>query len=260
METAGGSGEDAPTDERGAESKSDRAGRRFGLATTVAIFSGVAAVASALIAAIALVKADQASTTAENLEAPLLAPAIPFDLRGKTITVATEYASVVKRADFLYWNSTAQRFVVPVENGGGGIAMTVGVPVIVEDCSAEPTLLPRAALGLLGTYSLPSGATDQLGYVHPNRQIYRPGSVTSDGRRLWYSFDYGAFKPRADPLQPELPPAASLLIWYTDGALRKLYSTCVSYLPVTPSVAGVSEWAVLAQRYSSRAWPGGVPR
>ena len=30
--------------------------------------------------------------------------------------------------------------------------------------------------------------------------------------------------------------------------------------PVTPSAAGVSEWAVLAQRYSSRAWPGGVPR
>jgi hypothetical protein len=63
----------------------------------------------------------------------------------------------------------------------------------------------------------------------------------------------------ADPLQPGLPSAANLLIWYTDGALRKLYSTCVSYTQVMLSVAGVTAWAVLAQRYSSRPWPGGPP-
>jgi hypothetical protein len=119
--------------------------------------------------------------------------------------------------------------------------------------------LPHSAVGLLGTYAVPSGATDQLGYVHPNKHYYRPGYVTANGRRLWFNFDYGAFRQMADPLQPGLPPAANLLIWYTDGALRKLYSTCVSYEQVTPTVAGVSQWAVLAQRYSSRSWPGGAP-
>jgi hypothetical protein len=221
--------------------------------------AALAAVASAGIAIVALVEADHASTTAENLEAPLLAPTTPLGSRGKTITVATQYASVTKRADFLYWNSSTQRLVVPLENGGGGIAMTVGVPVIVEDCAKEPDLLPRAAVGLLGTYVIPSGGTDQLGYVHPNKQLYRAGYVTADGRRLWFSFDYGAFRQTSDPLQPELPPAANLLIWYTDGALRKLYSTCISYTRVVPPVDGVSQWAVLAQRYSSRPWPGGAP-
>jgi hypothetical protein len=117
----------------------------------VSTLAGMAAVASAVIAIIAIVKADEASTTAENLAAPLLAPTTPLDDRGKRITVATQYASVSKRADFLYWNSSTKRFVVPVQNGGGGIALTVGVPVIVEDCAEEPNLLPRAAVGLLGT-------------------------------------------------------------------------------------------------------------
>ena len=221
--------------------------------------AALAAIASAIIAVIAIDKADQAATTAENLSAPLLAPTTPLDERGTMVTVTTQYASVRKRADFLYWNALTQRFVVPVENGGGGIAMTVGVPVIVEDCATEPSFLPGAAVGLVGTYALTSGGTDQLGYVHPNRQLYRPGSVTADGRRLWFNFDYSAFKEQADPLQPELPPAANLLIWYTDGALRKLYATCISYTRVAPPLAGASEWAVLAQRYSSRPWPAGRP-
>jgi hypothetical protein len=147
----------------------------------VSTLAGMAAVASAVIAIIAIVKADEASTTTENLAAPLLAPTTPLDDRGKTITVATQYASVSKRADFLYWNSSTKRFVVPVQNGGGGIALTVGVPVIVEDCAEEPDLIPRAAVGLLGTYAIPSGAADQLGYVQPNANFYRPGYVTADG-------------------------------------------------------------------------------
>jgi hypothetical protein len=212
-----------------------------------------------VIAVVAIVKADQASTTVENLAAPLLAPTTPLADRGQTITVSTQYASVRKRADFLYWDSITERFVVPVENGGGGIAMTVGVPVIVEDCAREPDLLPRSAVGLLGTYAVPSGTTDQLGCVHPNKHFYHPGYVTAGGRRLWFNFNYGTFSQIADPLQPGLPAAANLLIWYTDGALRKLYSTCVSYEQVTAAVGGVTEWAVLAQRYSSRPWPGGRP-
>jgi hypothetical protein len=225
----------------------------------VSALAGLAAVASAAIAAIALVKADQATTTAENLTAPLLAPTTPLDERGRTITVATQFASVPKRADFLYWNSKTRRFVVPVQNGGGGIAMTVGVPVIVEDCAKEPDLLPSAAVGPIGTYAIPSGGTDQLAYVHPNRQLYHPGYVMADGGRLWFNFDYGQFRQTADPLTPQVPSAAKLLIWYMDGALRKLYSTCVSYTPVVLPHAGISQWAVLAQRYSSRSWPSGAP-
>jgi hypothetical protein len=95
--------------------------------------------------------------------------------------------------------------------------------------------------------------------VQPSADFYRPGYVTADGRRLWFNFNYGTFRQMADPLQPGLPSAANLLIWDTDGALRKLYSTCVSYTQVMLPVAGVTEWAVLAQRYSSRPWPGGPP-
>lgn len=232
----------------------------LGVAAIVAALAGLATVASAVIAIVALVKADQASSTAQDLTAPLLAPTTPLDKRGMTITVTTQFASVLKRADFLYWNSRTNRFVVPVQNGGGGIAMTVGVPVIVEDCTKEPALLPASAIGLIGTYAVPSGETDQLGYVHPNPDLYKPGSVSADGQPLWFNFNYGVFKEIVDPLNRRLPPAANLLIWYTDGALRKLYSTCISYTQQVFSAGGVTEWAVLAQRYSSRSWPGGAPR
>jgi hypothetical protein len=76
---------------------------------------------------------------------------VPLGSRGKTITVATQYAG--QQAGGLpvlaLEHAAARR---ASRERGRGIAMIVGVPVIVEDCAKEPDLLPRAAVGLLGTY------------------------------------------------------------------------------------------------------------
>ena len=92
--------------------------------------------------------------------------------RGKTVRVATQYAFVSKRADRLYLSRQTGRFVIPLQNGGSGIAVTVGFPIVVQSCDAEPRPLIEQTLvkmptfqAKIGGYVLPSGDSDQLGYV-----------------------------------------------------------------------------------------------
>jgi hypothetical protein len=131
---------------------------------------------SVLIAVVALVEAGQVTRgqfslerQTEELSAPVLAPGSPPTERGQRIVVSTEYGSKLdKRADRLLLQTQGRaRLVIPAVNGGAGIALTVGLPVVVEDCATEPGLLPAGAVSLQGTYVIPSGGSDQLGFLSP---------------------------------------------------------------------------------------------
>ena len=54
----------------------------------------------------------------EEQSAPLLAPETPPRLRGRTIRVTTQYATLHKRADRLFLDRAGPRLVIPVRNGG----------------------------------------------------------------------------------------------------------------------------------------------
>lgn len=222
------------------------------------------------LAWVALDKANQATTQQREQEAPVLAPGTPLESPGKRMPVVVEYATVKKRADRLFLDRRVRRvgdrwfgrFVIPLRNGGAGIALTVGLPVLVADCEEEPAKLPDRTIGLLGTYLIPTGGADQLGYLQPDtsKPRFKPGTVSIDGKSLWFNFDYQGAKRRPNPLNPALAKAANLLIWYTDGGQRKLRWTCVSYRPQKKRADGTSEWAVVAQIYGSRSWPPGIRR
>lgn len=191
------------------------------------LLSSVLSVVSVTIAFGAFYRANQVSEEQAEAAAPVLSPGTPLTERGQRMRVATEYAVVTKRADRLFLDRRAGRFVIPLRNGGSGIAMTVGLPVIVESCEQEPARLPASAvLPPLGTYMIPSGESDQLGYLQPKRG--HPGSVLNQ-RQLWYSFDYKRF----GLITSAKPEPASLLIWYTDGAQRTSSSPEVSVVPST---------------------------
>lgn len=142
------------------------------------------------------------------------------------------------------------RLIVPLRNGGAGIALTMGRPVIVQSCEGEPDLLPDRAVGQLGTYFIPSGGSDQLGYVQ--RIADKGGKVRLRGRSLWYSFDYmdfGLIGPSDGGSKP-----ANLVIWYTDGARRLLRWTCISYVyDSRSSLPHQPEWGVDSQTYGTRS-------
>ena len=132
----------------------------------------------------------------EEQSAPVLAPGTPPQTRGKTIRVSTEYATVEKRADRFFLDRAERRIVIPLRNGGAGIALTVGVPLLVDNCS-QPNVLPQRTVGLLGTYLISSGGSDQLGFLQP--KSLRPGSVQVGNRSLRYSWDYENFGKRSAP-------------------------------------------------------------
>jgi hypothetical protein len=222
---------------------------------------------SVAVAGLAFVEARQVSKSQqafqqraeEEQSAPILAPDTLPDKRGKRIHVFTAYASLWKRSDRLYVNSDADathpgrgRIVIPVRNGGAGIGLTVGLPVMVQDCDHEPRLLPAGAVGLLGTYVIPSGGTDQLSYLAPLKpsaflpEAPRGGYVVRGQKRLWYNWDYGRFGPTGG--------TANLLLWYTDSAQHELRWTCMTY-GLTQRTSSTSEWALTEQQYGKRALP-----
>jgi hypothetical protein len=138
--------------------------------------------------------------------------------------------------------------VIPMRNGGAGIALTVGLPVLVQDCEREPQALPSTTVGLLGTYALPSGGSDQLAYFQPNGPKYRNGLVVLDGKRRWYGWDYVHFGKRPKPAKQKL------LLWYTDGARRKLRWTCTTYSQKESTPYG-RQYTVGQQIYGSKDFP-----
>ncbi len=218
------------------------------------VLSVVMTLVSLTVATVALVRASEFSGQQAEAAAPILAPGTPPAQRGKLIHVTTEYTEVLKRADRLYLDRSPKtsklrgRFVVPLRNGGLGIALTIGPPVLVANCEKEPALLPEAAIRApLGTYVLPSGESDQLGFLQPEH-IADKVAVPGEGG-FWYSFDYKHFgligTPKARP--------ADLLIWYTDGAQRKLRWTCIQYIRTGHRATSETEWGVVAQNYGTRA-------
>lgn len=198
------------------------------------------------IALVAFVKSDEASNQQAEAAAPILAPGTPPSERGKHIIVTTEYAEVHKRADRLFLDRSAGRLVVPIRNGGIGIAMTIGLPVVVADCREEPAMLLNTTVSPpLGTYVVPSGNADQLAYVEPKD---RAGGAVPGRPKLWFSFNYRRF----GKIMPADSDRANLLLWYTDGAQRKLRWTCVSYLPAGHNLHGETEWGVYDQYFGTR--------
>lgn len=212
------------------------------------LVSVVLTLASVALALAAFVRANEVSDQQAEAEAPILAPGTPPDERGKQITVPTEYSEVSKRADRLYLDATNRpRFVIPLRNGGSGIALVVGQPVLVADCDGEPARVPDAAVAPpLGSYVIPSGESDQLAFLAPAH----PASGTVPGQpRLWYSFDYRKF----GKLDVDGNRSGNLLIWYTDGAQRKLRWTCIQYVVAGHGPSGLAEWGVFNQRYGVRS-------
>jgi hypothetical protein len=193
--------------------------------------------------------ADKQSKFEREQSAPVLAPETPPEIRGRPIPVTTQYEKVRKRADRLLVRTSGRgHVIVPMRNGGSGIALTVGLPVLVQDCDREPAALPSSAVGLLGTYSLPSGAYDQLAYFQPKPSLFRAGSVEVDGKRFWYGWDYVNFGKRPKPTSQKL------LLWYTDGARRKLRWTCTTYSRQEATPYG-RQYAVSQQIYGSKDVP-----
>ena len=194
-------------------------------------------------------QADFQRRAEEEQSAPLLAPETPPRLRGRTIRVTTQYATLHKRADRLFLDRVGPRLAIPVRNGGAGIALTVGLPILVEDCAREPRALPAPTVGLLGTYVIPTGESDQLAYLQPKpgAKGFVAGHVRVAGRSRWYGWDYKTFgtKPR--------PAARKVLLWYTDGAQHQLRWTCTSYVPARGS-HGAAQYAVESQIYGHRPW------
>jgi hypothetical protein len=137
------------------------------------------------------------------------------------------------------------RMIIPLRNGGAGIALTLGRPVLVEDCDREPRYLPASAVGQLGTYFLPSGGSDQLGYLQ--RPADKNGTVTIEAKAYWYSFDYEHFAE----IRKGRP--TNVVVWYTDGAQRLLRWTCITYsFDRANSKGSQTEWAVESQVYGTR--------
>jgi hypothetical protein len=129
--------------------------------------------------------------------------------------------------------------------------------VVVDDCVHEPNALPPRTVGLLGTYVIPSGGSEQLGYLQPPGEPEH-ATVAVDGEKLGFSFDYQHFAINTDP-RGSAASFANLLIWYTDGAQRKLRWTCISYRRTGRLKSGGIQWGVQSTTYGSRAWPPGRP-
>jgi hypothetical protein len=219
----------------------------------VPLLAVVLSTLSAYIAYRSLTDARTVANQQAQASEPILVPSVPLAERGHSIRVATGYASVRKRADRLYLSRSTGRFIVPLQNGGSGIALTIGLPVVVENCNREPCALSRTkqALGqTLGSYVLPSGDSDQLGYV-PGKDQEVHGQVQIGGHARWYTFRYQQFGRGA--------PYGHLLVWYTDSAERVLRWTCITYKDIPRDTHGAAtEWALVAQVYGQSALPRSI--
>ena len=95
----------------------------------------------------ALYRTNQVSQQQAEASAPVLAAGTLLKERGQKMTVVTDFATTVKRADRMFLDRQAGRLIIPLLNGGSGIAMTIGLPLLVADCSREPSMLRSPAVG-----------------------------------------------------------------------------------------------------------------
>lgn len=198
----------------------------------------------------------------ENNE-PFLIPATPPAERGFVKTADLNFGHVTKRADRLYVaprdpraGMYKARVVIPLQNGGTGIALIYGRPTFVSGCDVArklPTRLARPA----GTYVVRSGEADQFGFFQPST---RGGHLAHGG---WYSFDYQRWgaSQMARPRRrgPAYTPFGyesniNVLIWYSDGARSKLRWSCAEYIFAGIGRGGL-EYAVTGQTFGEAGKP-----
>ena len=204
------------------------------------------AAVSIVVSVIALQRSDQVAALQQAESSPVLAPGTDLADRGRVMTIATETTTVRKRADWLFIDRRAGRLVIPLRNGGNGIAMIVGRPVLVENCTLEPQRLPLSTTGALGTYIIPSGGSDQLAWLARKSDV--AGTVRVGNESFWYSFDYAHFGRIGNSKSG--PP--SLVVWYTDGAQAKLRWSCMTFFRASGNNR-MSEWAVEGVVYGARS-------
>ncbi len=195
--------------------------------------------------------------------APFLIPATPPAERGFVKTADLNFGHVTKRADRLYVappNPHAgvfkARMVIPLQNGGTGIALIYGRPAFVSGCDVARELAPRLAIPA-GTYVVRSGEADQFGFFQPS---IRGGRLPDGG---WYSFDYNrwgesrAARPRGRG--PAYTPFGyerniNVIVWYSDGARSKLRWSCAEYIYAGVGRGGL-EYAVTGQTFGDEGRP-----
>ena len=67
---------------------------------------------------------------------------------------------------------------------------------------------------------------------------------------LWYGWDYAQFGEKPEP------KSENLLLWYTDGARRRLRWTCITYTLKNEETTKYGEqYAVESHFYGSREFP-----
>jgi hypothetical protein len=187
--------------------------------------------------------------------------------------VALNFGRVTKRADRLYVAPPHRlagikqgRLVIPLQNGGSGIALLLGKPVLVSTCDDAHFLIKRFKSGT-PSYVVRSGEADQYGFFQPAT----PGGRLPNGG--WYTFDYSRWgrskriharrqtrrrtsprhqsqrRRRAAQYKPcpgEVHP--NVIVWYTDGARTELRWVCAQYVFVGVGRGGI-QYAVTATNF-----------
>jgi len=197
---------------------------------------------------------------------PLLIPATPPAERGTIKTAYLNFGHVTKRADRLYVapahpraHILKARLVIPLQNGGSGLALVYGHPVFISRCDLADEL-PKRLAKPAGTYVVRTGEADQFGFFQPST---RGGSLLGGG---WYSFDYKQWgrsrvshRHHAHRRTTTYMPypnegTANVVVWYSDGARSTLRWMCAQYLFAGVGRGGL-EYAVTGQTFGQSGAP-----
>jgi hypothetical protein len=208
---------------------------------------------------------EQIQQQSEDNE-PFLIPATPPAERGTIKTAYLNFGHITKRADRLYVAPPhprsgifKARLVIPLQNGGSGIALVYEHPAFVSSC-ARANELPKRLANPAGTYVVRTGEADQFGFFQPST----PGGTLPSGG--WYSFDYEqwgrsrlshgrASHRRATPYTPyRNESSANVVVWYSDGARSTLRWMCAQYVFAGVGRGGL-EYAVVGQTFGESGKP-----
>lgn len=228
-----------------------------------------AAIAGVIAAAKALGSANSTARQAGNDEAKLiaatqaqsdgLAPLLEVGSLGSqrdhlTVAVPVGYPPVPKRADTLWVSRKRDRLIVPLVNDGRSVALTIGFPVLVTNCSKEPSQLAQQGLDQLQTHStqakrrlvqaqkrwgalfglgqvglkvVGAGSADQVDFVPQDAYLAGASEPTKHGTYRW---DYVYKALAAPPTGSDVASARKLLLFYTDEAGDELRWICVNFV------------------------------
>lgn len=208
---------------------------------------------------------EEAAQENEDNE-PFLIPATPPAERGIRKTADLNFGRVTKRADRLYVappHPTSgifkARIVIPLQNGGNGIAIVFGRPVFISNCDRAADL-PKHLAEPGGTYVVRTGEADQFGFFQPAASA---GRIPGGG---WYTFDYqhwGSSRVihgrsghrRTTTYEPyRYESTANVVVWYSDGARSRLRWMCAQYLFAGVGIGGL-QYATVGQTFGESGPP-----